>query len=61
MIHLVISLVCVICGVDGSLNENSIVGESEWDRKSRKTTAWICYGLIGTFLVIGFCWWWITG
>jgi hypothetical protein len=53
MIEEMIVLVLTIWKADSTMRENSLVGESEMDRQSRRWVAIICVSLA----VIGILWW----
>jgi len=55
-----IELVADIWRADSQIRDRSILGESEMQRRSRRSVAWMCGGIIALLLVAGFLWWWFT-
>lgn len=54
MLGELIELVLAIWKADSTIRENSLVGESEMDRKSRRWVAILCGGLIALLAVVSF-------
>ena len=63
MDHLIQGLIELIAGIwrtDSDLRDDSVLGESEIERKDRRAIAWVCGGAIALVAVAGLgCWWWI--
>ena len=59
-----IELISAIWDADTAMRDQSLVGESPMDRRSRRTVAIICGGLIGLLLfavvAAGVLWWWVV-
>jgi len=62
MLDHLIDLVMAIWNADSEMCDNSLVGESEMDRKSRGCVSIVCGGLIALLLLAGIIagafWWW---
>ena len=54
MLGELIELVLAIWKADSTMRENSLVGESEMDRKSRRCVAILCGGMIALLAVVSF-------
>jgi hypothetical protein len=59
--EMLIELIAQIWRVDTEIRDNSIFGESEWERRSRRFVAWVCGGLIVFIALIWFLWWLARG
>ena len=60
LIAQLIELVASIWDADSNVRDRSILGESELERKSRRSIACLCGGVIGLLLLAGVLWWWFT-
>lgn len=60
MIEGLIELVVSIWRGDTEMRENSLVGQSELDRKSSRMVAWICGGLISLLGGAWIAWAWLV-
>lgn len=62
MLEALIDLIALIWGADSAMRENSLMGESEMDRHSRRMVARICGGAIAALVLLGslgwFLLWW---
>jgi hypothetical protein len=54
-----IELVARIWHTDSQMRDRSLFGESEMEKKSRRTVAWICGGTIFLLLAAGIVWRWL--
>ena len=65
MLEPLIELVMAIWNADAEMRDNSLIGESPMDRKSRGCVSLICGGLFGLLLlagvIVGLIWWWAGG
>lgn len=60
MIQGLIEFVAGIWRKDSELRDNSLLGESEIEKRDRKGVAWVCGGAIVLLAVAGFgFWWWL--
>lgn len=59
MIDALIELVIRIWHADATVRNESVLGESPMERKSRRTVAWRCGGALAILIVAGgwWCWW----
>lgn len=55
-----IELIAQIWQADSEVRDRSILGESDLERKSRRSVAWLCGGTIALLLLAVFLWWWLT-
>ncbi len=55
-----IELVADIWRADSEIRDRSLLGESEWDKRSRRSVAWLCGGTIALLVLAGMAWWWFT-
>jgi hypothetical protein len=60
MIGELIELVAHIWHADSEIRDRSLLGESELDRRSRRSVAWLCSGMIVLLVLAGIAWWWFT-
>lgn len=60
MIEALIELISAIWRGDSSLREQSQIGESELDSKSRRVVGCICGTTIFILVGVGLAWWWVT-
>ena len=61
LLELLIDWVVTIWQGDSDLRDNSLLGESPMDKKSRRVVGWICGSMIALLLIGGLIWWWRTG
>jgi hypothetical protein len=55
-----IELVCRIWKADSEIRDRSLLGESEFDRQSRRSVARLCGGIILLLVIVGVLWWWLA-
>jgi hypothetical protein len=55
-----IELVARIWRADSEIRDRSLLGESELDKRSRRSVAWLCGGTIALLVLTGVAWWWFT-
>jgi hypothetical protein len=60
MLAELIALVAALWKADSEIRENSILGESEMDRRSRRWVSILCGTLIALLVVAGLAWVWIS-
>lgn len=60
MFESLIEIVDRIWQADRTTREDSVVGQSEMDRKSGRWIAWICGGLITVLVVAAIAWEWFV-
>jgi len=56
----IIELVACIWDADTKIRDRSVFGESEMERSSRRSVAWLCGGTIALLALGGAVWWWLT-
>ncbi len=56
MIAELIELTVRIWRADSQMLENSVVGESELDKQSRRLMAWLCGGVTVMLILVGIAW-----
>ena len=56
MIGELIELVARIWHADSEIRDRSVMSQSELDRQSRRTVAWICGGAIALLIIAGVLW-----
>jgi len=59
MIGRLIELVVRIWHADSQIRDRSLLGESEFDKRSRRTVGWLCGGTIVVLLLVGLIWWFL--
>lgn len=54
-----IELVIRVWHADSTIRNQSLLGESPRERKSRRVVAWLCGGTLVLLLILGgwWCWW----
>lgn len=54
-----IELVIRVWHADSTIRNQSLLGESPLERKSRRVVAWLCGGALFVLLILGgwWCWW----
>jgi len=55
-----IELVARIWHADSEVRDRSLLGESEFDKRSRRSVAWLCGGTIALMVLAGIAWWWFS-
>lgn len=60
MLAELIALVAALWKADSEIRENSILGESDMDRKSRRWVSIGCGTMIALLVMAGMAWVWIT-
>jgi hypothetical protein len=55
-----IECVARVWHADSKIREDSLFGESELDRRSRRVVGFLCGGVILLLVAGGFIWWWFT-
>lgn len=55
-----IELVARIWEADSEIRDRSLLGESEMEKRSRRSVAWLCGGVIALLILVGIAWWWFT-
>jgi hypothetical protein len=55
-----IELIATIWRGDTELRENSLLGQSELDRKTGRFVAFVCGGAILILVIAGVIWWWLV-
>ena len=60
MLEALIELVARLWHADSELRDRSLFGESEMDRRSRRSVAWLCGGAIALLILASLAWWWFT-
>ena len=58
MLGELIELVARIWEADSEIRDRSLLGESELDKRSRRSVAWLCGGAIVLLVLAGVLWWW---
>ena len=58
MLGELIELVARIWEADSEIRDRSLLGESELDKRSRRSVAWLCGGAIALLVLAGVLWWW---
>jgi hypothetical protein len=55
-----IELVMRIWQADSEIRDRSLLGESEMEKRSRRSVAWLCGGTIALLVLAGVLWWWFS-
>jgi len=55
-----IELVVRIWHADSEIRDRSLLGESELEKRSRRSVAWLCGGTITLLILAGVAWWWFA-
>ena len=55
-----IELVARIWRADSEMRDRSLFGESEMEKRSRRSVAWLCGGTIALLVLAGIAWWWFA-
>jgi len=55
-----VELISDIWHADSQVRDRSILGESEADRRSRRSVALLCGGVILLLVLAGLVWWWLS-
>ena len=55
-----IEFIARIWHTDSQMRDRSLLGESEWDKQSRRFVAWLSGSIIGLLLLVGIAWWWFS-
>jgi hypothetical protein len=55
-----IEFVARIWHADSEIRDQSTLGESEMERRARRSVAWLCGGAIVLLVIGGILWWWLT-
>ena len=58
MIGPLIELIARIWEADSEIRDRSVLGESELDKQSRRTVAWICGGAMAILFIAWALWVW---
>ena len=60
MLGELIEFVARIWHADSQMRARSLLGESEFDKRSRRFVACLCGGTIALLILAGISWWWFT-
>ena len=60
MLGNLIELVARIWHADSEIRDRSLLGESELDKRTRRSVAWLCGSAIVLLVLAGMAWWWFT-
>jgi hypothetical protein len=60
MLDYLIEIVARIWHADSEIRDRSLLGESELDKRTRRSVAWLCSGTIALLVLAGIAWWWFT-
>ena len=60
MLGELIELVVRIWHADSEIRDRSLLGESELEKRSRRSVAWLCGGTIALLILAGVAWWWLA-
>jgi hypothetical protein len=55
-----IEFIARIWRADSEMRDRSLLGESELDKQSRRSVAWLCGGIIALLVLGAIAWWWFT-
>lgn len=60
MLGELIELIARIWHADSEIRDGSVLGESELEKRSRRSVAWLCGGAIILLIIAGLAWWWFS-
>jgi hypothetical protein len=60
LLELLIQLVAIVWRADSEIRDRSLLGESEMEKRARRTIARCCVGLIALLVIAWLVWWWLT-
>ena len=58
MLGHLIELIARIWEADSEIRDRSVLGQSELDKRSRRSVAWICGGAIAVVVIVVIVWAW---
>ena len=60
LLEALIELIVSLWQADSEIRDRSLLGESEFDKKSRRFVRWLCGGTIALLVLAGLAWWWLS-
>jgi hypothetical protein len=60
MLGSIIELIARIWAADSEIRDRSVFGESELEKQSRRSGAWLCGGAIALVTIVAILWWWLA-
>jgi len=60
MLEYLIEIIASMWLADSGIRGRSHFGESEIEKRSRRSIAWLCGGTIAVLVLAGVLWWWFT-